>query len=320
MKKILGLATAALLATACGPDFQAGIPSKEMVQVKFPENSAQGLQASEVQGAQASNMIQGQRSDAYTLTRAATSLVNGGTVAVLGLLAAITDHQPTTSTANTATWGPYTDSLSPNTWKLTVTHGQGQNYSYVLEGKAKDAPDSAFVAVLSGTHVAASRKVGHGEFLLDWDAAATLPEHDNNIGSAIIAYGNDNAQGAVGVLARFEGVRDQDTGGRVNANYAYLSVPGVGGGFEFGIRKNINPNEGSTMENFTIKSRWTEAGAGRSDAQVSGGDLGSGQATYNECWDTSFNSQFLAVSYDTALGYGTEAGGCAIQGAEYANL
>jgi len=86
------------------------------------------------------------------------------------------------------------------------------------------------------------------------------------------------------------------------------------------VRKNMNPSEGTTLENFTVKSRWLPTGAGRSDAQVSGGDLGANQATWNECWDSSFLSQFLAVSYDTTLGYGVEADNCAIQGADYAEL
>ena len=320
MKKILGLATAALLATACGPDFQAGVPSKEMVEVQAPGGNAQALMSSEVGSAKNALSGQGNRADSYVLTRGATSGVNGGTVFVLTLLGAITDHQPTSRDGNTAVWGPYTDSLSPNTWKLTVTHQGGQSYSYALEGKAKDAPDSAFVTVLSGTHNAVSRKVGHGEFLLDWDAAATLPEHDTNIGSALITYGNDGQNGAVAVTARFEGVLDQDTGLRVNANYAYAAVPAVGGAFEFGIRKNANPQDGTTLENFTIKSRWLTSGAGRADAQVSGGDLGANQATWNECWNTDFNSTFLAVSFDPSVGYGTEATDCAIQGAEYSSL
>ncbi len=321
MKKLLGLAATALLATACGPDFRSGLPNKQMVQVEFPQSSSQGLQAQgEVGNAKTSNALQGQMADGYVLTRAATGSVNGGTLFVLGLLKAITDNAPTSQTKNQAVWGPGHDALSQNTYRLTVTATGDDQFSYALEGKANAAPDTAFVPVLSGTHVARSHDVGHGEFLLDWDAAATLPEHDNNIGSAIIGYGNDGEQGAVGVIARFEGVRDQETGGTVNANYAYVSVPNVGGGFAFAVRKNMNPAEGTTLENFTIQSRWLPSGAGRSDAQVSGGDLGAGQATWNECWDTSFNSQFVAVSYDTTAGYGVESANCAIQGAEYAHL
>ena len=321
MKKILALATTALLATACGRDFRAGLPTKEMVQVDFPASSSQGLQSEgELRNAKTSTALQGQLSDGYVLTRSATGSVNGGTVFVLGLLKAITDNPPTTQSGNSAVWGPGHDTLSRNTYRLTVTNTKGNEYAYKLEGKANEAPDSTFVPVLSGTHVAVSDDVGHGGFLLDWDAAATLPEHDNNIGSAFIGYGNDGDSGAVAVLARFEGVRDQDTGGTVNANYAYAAVPNVGGAFEFAVRKNMNPADGSTLENFTIKSRWLPSGAGRADAQVSGGDLGANQATWNECWDGSFLSQYAAVSYDTAAGYGVESANCAIQGAEYADL
>lgn len=321
MKKILGLATTALLATACGRDFRAGLPTKEMVQVEFPQSSSQGLQADgELSNAKVSNALQGQLSDGYVLTRSATGMVNGGALAVVRLIKAITDNPPTSSAGNTAVWGPGHDTLSRNTYRLTVVNTHGNEYAYKLEGRANEAPDSAFVPLLTGSHVATSETVGHGGFLLDFDAAATLPEHDGNVGSVEIGYGNDGDGGAVGVLARFENVLDQDTGARVNANYAYASVPNVGGAFEFAVRKNLNPNEGTTLENFTIKSRWLSSGAGRSDAQVSGGDLGANQATWNECWDTSFLSQFLAVSYDTTAGYGTESANCAIQGAEYANL
>jgi len=321
MKKILGLATAALLATACGRDFRAGLPTKQMVEVPFPQSNSQGLQAQgEVGNAKTSTALQGQLSDGYVLTRSATGTVNAGTLAVLGLIKAITDQPPTSAAGNTAVWGPGHDALSPNTYRMTVVNTHGNEYSYMLEGRANEAPDTAFVRVLSGTHVATSDDVGHGGFLLDFDAAATLPEHDANVGSVEIGYGNDGDHGAVGVLARFENVVDQDTGARVNANYAYASVPNVGGAFEFAVRKNLNPQDGTTLENFTIKSRWLSSGAGRSDAQVSGGDLGANQATWNECWDTSFLSQYAAVSYDTTAGYGTESANCAIQGAEYADL
>jgi hypothetical protein len=44
-----------------------------------------------------------------------------------------------------------------------------------------------------------------------------------------------------------------------------------------------------------------ESGAGRTDYQLSGGDITaalSGNATVSECWDPSFASQYRVVSYD----------------------
>jgi hypothetical protein len=239
---------------------------------------------------------------------------------VLALLDAISDYPPTTVEGNTAVWGPWDDQDSENSYRLTVTHSGGQNYSYALEAKAKVAAASEFQIILSGTHLARSRRVGHGEFLIDWDRMQTLPSHDNNIGSAVVAYGNDGEGGLVGVFARFEGVRDGDTGGTVNANYLYASKPGEGGTFQFGTRKNINPEAGTTLESFTIESRWLPSGEGRIDAKVGGGDFAANPATVNECWDTQAKSRFLAVSYDSSKNYGSEATHCAIQGAEYSKL
>src|SRR3954447_15466157 len=125
MKKTLGLAAAALMASACGTDFRSGLPNKQMVQVEFPQSNSQGLQAQgEVGNAKASNALQGQLSDGYVLTRSATGSVNGGTLLVLGLIKAIADTPPTSQTANQAVWGPGHDALSPNTYKLTVTAGK----------------------------------------------------------------------------------------------------------------------------------------------------------------------------------------------------
>lgn len=324
MKRIIGSIAAALLATACGgPDFQSGLPSKDMVEVKLPATAQSrdlGLQESELRSSKAGLAGEGNLSDGWALTVVATAHVNGGTLYVLALLDAIGDYPPTTIEENTATWGPWDDENSQNAYRLTVTHNGGHNYSYALAGKAKGAADSEFQIVLSGSHVARSRRVGHGEFLIDWDRMQTLPSHDESIGSAIVAYGNDGDGGAVGVFARFEGVRDEQNGGTINANYLYAAKPGVGGTFQFGTRKNINPEAGTTMESFTIESRWLTTGAGRMDAKVSGGDFALSPATVNECWDTQAKSRFLAVSFDPSKNYGAEASNCAIQGAEYSQL
>jgi hypothetical protein len=324
MKRIIGCIAAALLATACGaPDFQSGLPTRDMVEVKLPATAQSrdlGLQESEIRSSQAGLAGEGNLSDGWALTVVATATVNGGTIWVLALLDAISEYPPTTVGENAAVWGPWDDENSENSYRLTVTHNGGQSYSYALEAKAKVAAASEFQVILSGSHVAKSRKVGHGELLIDWDRMQTLPSHDDNIGSALVAYGNDGEGGAVGVFARFEGVRDNETGGTLNANYLYAAKPGVGGTFQFGTRKNVNPEAGNTLESFTIESRWLTSGAGRIDAKVGGGDFAANPATVNECWDTQAKSRFLAVSFDPSKNYGTEATDCAIQGAEYSKL
>jgi hypothetical protein len=308
------LLCASLLFAGCGQvqedEFRDGLPSKQMVEVKAPGgSSSQRLESTEV-----SAFAPGDTSDFYRLTRGATVVVNGGTAAVLNLIEEITEHPPTSLNGDTAVWGPHTDALSPNTWKLSVTQTAEHAYSYKLEGKAKTAGDSAFKVILSGTHTIATdaqgnrlRDFGSGTLKLDWDAAQTLPEHDQNVGTADIRYSRVSAQAAATVEADFRNVKDDERPGtRVNADYRYKETPGTGGEFDFAIDKNLDkdPNR-PAIEHLTIKSRWGQSGAGRAEVKVSGGDVGATPATVSECWDANFASQYLDISFAPTYGYGS---------------
>jgi hypothetical protein len=76
---------------------------------------------------------------------------------------------------------------------------------------------------------------------------------------------------------------------------------------------------GSKLEVVTVKSRWMESGAGRSDVKLAGGDL-LGEATVNECWDTGFLSAYQRSSVDPRAGYGEEATDCVFAPALYSAL
>lgn len=321
------LLCAALMLTACGQNstegdaFREGLPSQETVAVKAPEKAGQGLQVE----AQA----KGGQSDTYAWTRGATLVVNGGTASVLALLEKITEHTPTSLSENTAVWGPHTEALSPNTWKLTVTQTAAHSYSYVLEAKAKSAADSEYKTILSGSHTVATnangqrvKHFGSGSFLIDWDAAQTLPEHDHNVGTAEIRYARPDTTSAVTVEADFRQVRDADRPGtRVDADYRYAATPGAGGEFDFAVDKNIDRGSDRTaLEHLTIKSRWQQDGAGRSDIRATGGDLDGQEAKVSECWDSNFASQVLLISYAPFLNYGQEASECAFAAAVYSSL
>lgn len=284
--------------------FREGLPSKEMVEMKSPKKDGQGLTAYYGQGTTA---------DYYLLTVGAAVTVNGGTLWVLNLIEEIVKHTPTTIEGDVAVWGPHTDALSPNTWKLTVTRTDDDSYSWVLEGKGKNEQDSAFKAILSGSHTVAVdangervKGFGSGEFLIDWDKSRTLPgANQEEMGTAEIRYSRTSASAVASVEADFRQIRDEAVPGtRVDADYRYKQAAGAGGELDFIIRKNIDtdPNR-AQRENLAIKSRWEATGAGRSDIKLSGGDL-FGAATVSECWDSNFLSAYFAVSYNPALGYG----------------
>ncbi|NBD13171.1 MULTISPECIES: hypothetical protein [Corallococcus] len=295
--------------------FRDGLPSKEMTQVKAPKQNGQGLTA---EGPSAM-YGQGQKAEYYQATVAATLAVNGGTLWVLGLIEQITKYPPTTLEENKAVWGPSTEALSPTTWRLTVTKSGDASFSWVLEGKAKAADDSAFRAVLSGTQVVAvdangerMKGFGSGELLIDWDASRTLPDADDNVGTVEIRYARPSATAEATVDADFHQVRDEnDASKRVDGNYHYKASATAGGEFEFATYKDIdngNPLR-AKLEKLSIKSRWAATGVGRSDVKVTGGDL-VGEATLNECWDANFLSTYFRVSLDPRLGYGEVEAAC----------
>lgn len=324
------LLCAALMLVGCGrmsreEEFRSVLPTREQVEMKTPGQSGQGLTAETGVHAQA----EGETSDLYKLTRGTTVLVNGGTLAVLRLVNAVTEHRPTTVTKDTAVWGPHTEALARNTWKLTVKKTGEGTYQYTVEAKAKEAPDTAFVTVLSGSHTAAMNEAdepmkgfGQGDFTLDWDAAQTLPEHDTHVGRMTVRYSRQSETSDVTVDADFRQVRDaHDSTRRVDADYRYVSTPGKGGAFDFRMSQDWHKVAGSTArENLTIKSRWLETGAGRSDVKLVGGDV-QGEHTATECWDTTFASQYLRASfYNPEERYGNEASDCVFTSAAYSSL
>lgn len=316
MKRLL--AAMAVVLSACGVDgrteaFRSGFPRSTTVELKVPgEGSTQGLTG---QGTRRDG-LEGETAELYRFTRGVTGIVNGAVAFTLSLIERIAEYPPTSLSADTAVWGPHTDPLSPNTWRFTVTRRADNDYAYVLEGRAKSAPDSEFKAILSGTHVSAGRHLGNGSFLIDWDAAKTLPEHGTEVGTGAFSYARPTTTDVVVVDADFAQVRDAESGQLVDAKYRFRQTPGQGGAFEFQMNKDFA--SGSLVELLTVRSRWQESGAGRSDARATGGDL-LAPATANECWDASFLSRFFTNSFDPTKIWGDPAV-CAFAVAEYASL
>jgi hypothetical protein len=322
------------LVPACGlgqdDDFRDGVPSGDSVELKVPEGQATAKSALTADGMVAvRGALVGDRSDLYTVTRAVTAVVNGGTLSVLALVHTIVQFPPTDVGADMAVWGPHSEPLSPNAWRLTVTRLAPGSFDYVLAAKPKLSPDSAFVGILSGHHniVAgphgrAIQGLGDGTFSIDWDAAQTLPEHDKNVGKADFTYARASftSTGSIGVV--FTGVKDDVNGEIYNAKYQYAATPGAGGDFQYAAHRDELPGpgpQGTANELFTIHSRWLETGAGRADVQISGGDSPAPSPVVNECWDASFASTFKNTSYDSKQTWGEEST-CVFASAAYSSL
>jgi hypothetical protein len=331
MMLVLALASATL--GACGKDggdeFRDGVPYREDVALAVPasDSSSGALTAGDGTEAIRSGLL-GEKSELYTVTRGITAVVNTATAAVLTLVRTITEYPPSSIAGETAVWGPHTEPLSPNTWRLTVDRvGPGQ-FHYVLEAKPKAVSDAPYLTILSGHHnlstPGAHRRAhlpayGSGDFVLDWDAAQMLPEHDDNVGKAAFVYSRISSTSAVDINVTFTQIRDKDTGLLLDATYGYVATPGAGGSFDF---KQIKDTIQTTpaLETSTFHSRWLESGAGRSDVRIQGGDLGAAQATASECWAESFLSVYMTNSYgDPSKLWGAETA-CAFPTAVYSAL
>lgn len=331
----LGLAlatTAGACAKDDGDDFKDGVPQSQDVALVVPGNGASGSALTADGTTAIQGGLLGQQADFYKVTRDVTVVVNTATISVLALVKTVTNYPPTSVEMDTAVWGPYTDPLSPNTWRLTVNRLARGQFHYVLEGKPKIANDAAYVTVLSGDHTladpAAHRRrnvpaYGSGNFVIDWNAAQTLPEHDDNVGTAAFTYSRLSATANVTIDVTFTQVKDKDTGMLIDAGYAYSAVPSMGGTFDFKLTKDFVATT-TALETMSIRSRWQETGAGRSDVMLSGGDLAAAPATTpataSECWDSNFLSVYMTNSYgDPLKTWGAESS-CAFTPAMYSAL
>jgi hypothetical protein len=292
-------------------DWAGSTPTAENVALAIPASTQSALTAGD--GTRTSALL-GEEADSYRLTRVVTGVVNGATGIVLLLVKTIVSYPPTTVDGETAVWGPHSEPLDKNAWRLTVTRVEPHVFTWALDGKAKAADDSTFITILSGTHTRAVNdrgrpieNYGSGSFVVDWDAAQTLPEHDSAVGVATFTYSRVSPAAQTTIDVDFKGIKDDPPSTELyDALYRYTATPGDGGVLKYAAKRDYFPEErpsGTAREDFTIHSRWKQSGAGRTDYQLTGGDVataGIAPVTVSECWDTSFSSQYRVVSYDPA--------------------
>src|SRR5678815_2307956 len=301
-------------------DFGGSTPTAENVALAVPASTQGALTAGD--GTTRSALL-GQQADSYTLTRAVTGIVNGATGVVLLLVKTIVSYPPTTVHGDTAVWGPHSEPLDKNAWRLTVTRVEKHVFTWALDGKPKAADDSAFVTILSGTHTRAVNdrgrpieNYGSGSFVVDWDVAQTLPDHGNAVGVATFTYSRTAPAAVTTIDVDFQGIKDDPPATELyNAMYRYAATPGAGGELKYAAKRDYFPDphpSNSALEDFTIHSRWMETGTGRTDYELTGGDVataGVAPVTVSECWDTGFVSTYRIVSYDPSnleLNWGAE--------------
>jgi hypothetical protein len=266
-----------LAATGCvkqdaPPDEIArAIPTAEQVRIKLP-NSSKTL---------------GELASYYVVTRDVTRTLNGGTAWVLILIHSIVQYPVTSINGNVYTWGPWSDALDPAEYKLDVTANLDGTYDYQLSGRNKTVTGSQFEVIIDGhADPTPGEGQGNGDFSLDFDAGRRVNPVDAGDAKGQITVTYDLAARHLDMHA----MAPDANGNPAAFDYAYNEALDGSGDMVF----DADADAGGTAlpENIVIRSRWQADGAGRGDARLSGGDLGTTQAIASECWNTLFRRVF----------------------------
>ncbi len=237
------------------------------------------------------------------ITRVATVSFNRSVKGIFDLLQDIVKNPATTTSGDTATWGPGNgDALDPHVYRLVVT-GKASVYDYHFDAKNKGADDSTFITLAEGhSDKSSGTNDGTGTLTLHVDNWAQITGSTCDRGDIDITY--DTTSQPEVLTATFHGFRScQDTAtDPYSAQYYYDRSSDGSGNFEFATNGNVNGADHPALEDLVIRSRWNADGTGRSDAKISGGDLsadGVDQVTASECWDTSFDLTFAVTAPQT---------------------
>lgn len=312
----VSLLGAVLTFTACGlgsqqstlQDFRDAAPSAQGLSVETPWSgkSKQDLESSQ-QG------LLGAPAFMPGVTLLSTYVVNGGVALTLQVVGSMVATDPWKLTDDSAEWGPFTQPLWRESYRLKATRDQAA-YTYVLEGRPKASTnDKDWAVLLTGTHNVTSFKAGHGIFTLDGTALNRLNPFHRLVGQAQVTYARTN-KSDVTVKVAFKNAGDVD-GPKADSQYAYEQLEGGDGYFQFTAKADYD-KKSAALETFGVNSRWHDDGTGRSDVVVQGGDIVS-EVRFSECWDKALARTYYGDTVKLFPTEGTEAA-CAYATASFA--
>jgi hypothetical protein len=243
----------------------------------------------------------------YVLTREASGSVNGFVENWLDTLHDIVSLTPVAEGEDAWAWGPMHQGeggLAPTTEYLVVQREADGTFSYaVIEAaRAEDDDRANYVPIIAGKLLGGtSVEDSFGWFAVDFTAAAEMDPMRDTVGHAVFAY--DMVQGPLVVAA----LDDIATGGEPATNALYGYIRGADGSGVMDVLVHGDVGGTDMEETWDLRSRWTADGAGRSDGQITGGDLGLQVATLNDCWAMGAQTVFYANDLAPETEYGDEA-------------
>ncbi len=225
----------------------------------------------------------GEPSEYHELTTTAIEDVNAGIGDVLLGLDEITSFPATyTRDDHTAMWGPW---LDDGTWgKLWVRGEDDGSYAWALSIRPEGSAEGDWSEVVTGrVDAGATEDASAGRIAIDYTTIDELGAGDDETGQLAVQYalGPDRVEVTLGVGAFSEDGAPPADGA---VRYAYDAA---GGELSWRAVADLSDPADGSIEEAAIVARWTATGAGRADAEVTGGELGPLTATETDCWDAA---------------------------------
>lgn len=216
-----------------------------------------------------------------TMSASIMGSANGVLDGVLGLVEDVTSTPPAVQLPGHAVWGPLTSPTDPNVHRLDMQQVAPNAFHFVLSGKPKPAPESAWTGLFQGTVVVVDPAHRSGDLAVDFGAMHALdPSTDPGAGGVAIHF--ENGPDARAIAETFSGVAGKNAPRPADAQYHFTQDPG-GATLDFVTLTDFD-HDGTTDELLHVQSRWVPQGAGKASVVVTGGDLGPKQVAAMECW------------------------------------
>ncbi len=301
--------------------FQQAIPQADHVKVAGPED-AQGSGSSGGQSIQGDEpWANGPWAKYYGFTRQVRKGVNQVAGVVLGSVWIIVHTHPTSVDDHEATWGPWTDSLEPVTYRFRVTEVGQKEYEYRLEGRPKGSnSDADYKTILLGEGWGKGHSShGDGYFTIDLDVAHELDPFTADGETGKIKITHDLPPDITSNLfSQPRTITAEVTPTHTEEWFTVTSKSAADGTGTLKVDAFADADDSNMTEpeDISILSQWNGTGAGRADITITGGDVPAdpGKVTAVECW----GSDFYRVYYSDSINWETSEGdpaACAYQSA-----
>lgn len=309
---VLGLA--GLCLAACAPQddshWNKAFPEENVLKVPVSDTGQQTQGLSSLEQA-----LVGDRADLHDLSFLVAFQINRQVEQILTTLWFVTRFEPSASVLEEgvigegedefhydarAMWGPFPDDEGKDlefilhAWRGVDDEDGRLTYIYFVAARPEGGTDDEWQVILLG---GAKPFEGHEDRLgmvqLDMNTIQTLDPTEDDTGIVSFVYyqkADSHVVAAVG-----EGVwADDEHTTRTDATYFYgLAAEGYAV-MEFDMDGNMDEAKEPALEHLHVSTGWLLAnGNGRSDAVVSGGDLGELNATLTECWGSDLKQTYF---------------------------